>query len=130
DTEFKVMFINSFNEILMNAYEHGSLNIDLEQKGRLVQDDTYHDYLLNAEKDLAKKIIITLSLHEVNGKDYLMLTVADEGKGFDTSPLRELAPDFCSLNGRGIQMAQCSTDELFYNRAGNEVTLLKRMTRG
>ncbi|MBF0506812.1 MAG: PAS domain S-box protein, partial [Nitrospirae bacterium] len=128
DTEFKVMFINAFNEMLMNAYEHGSLNIDLEQKGRLVRDDTYQDYLLDAEKGLTKKIDITLSLQELNGEEYLMLTVTDEGKGFDTSPLRAWSPDFSSLNGRGIQMVLCSSDELFYNRAGNEVTLLKRLS--
>ncbi|MBF0507273.1 MAG: SpoIIE family protein phosphatase [Nitrospirae bacterium] len=128
DAGFKVIFISAFNEMLMNAYEHGSLNIDFEHKSRLVRDDTYQDYLLDVEKDIAKKIDITLSLHELNGNDYLMLTVTDEGKGFDTSPLRELVPNFCSVNGRGIQMAQCSTDELFYNRVGNEVTLLKRIS--
>ena len=130
DAEFKVMFINSFNEILMNAYEHGSLNIDLEQKGRLVQDDAYQDYLLKAEKVITRKIVITLSMHELNGNYYLMLTVTDEGEGFDTALLgkNKRECDTLAVNGRGIQIAQCLTDELFYNRVGNEVTLLKRIS--
>jgi hypothetical protein len=130
DAEFRVMFINAFNEIVMNAYEHGSLNIDLEQKGRLVQDDAYQDYLLKAEKVITRKIVITLSMHELNGNYYLMLTVTDEGEGFDTALLgkNKRECDTLAVNGRGIQIAQCLTDELFYNRVGNEVTLLKRIS--
>lgn len=131
DTQFKEMFINALNEIVMNAYEHGSLKVELEHKGRLVQDDTYQDYLLKAEKDSSRKINITLSLNEISGNEYLMLTVADEGEGFDTSILSKCRTecDFLSLNGCGVQMARCLTDELFYNRAGNEVTILKRIVR-
>lgn len=128
--EFRVMFINAFTEMLMNAYEHGNLNIDIELKNRLVKDGTYEDYLVNAERNAPKRIIISLSLQALNGKDYLMLTVTDEGKGFDTSLLKESGLDSRSMNGRGIKITQCFTDELFYNRVGNEVTLLKRMARG
>ncbi len=130
NAEFKVMFINAFNEIVVNAYEHGSLNIDQEQKGRLVQDDAYHDYLLRAEKEVTKRIDVTLSLHELNGNDYLMLTVTDEGEGFDTSLLgkNRMECDNPAISGRGVQMAKCLTDELFYNRAGNQVTVLKMIS--
>lgn len=128
--EFKVLFINGFSEIIMNAYEHGSLNIDSELKGRLVQDDTYNDYLMKTERDITKTITIVLALQELNGNDYLMLTVTDQGNGFDTSILRALECDYLNLNGRGIQMTTSFTDELFYNTICNEVTLLKKIVRG
>jgi len=54
----------------------------------------------------------------------------DEGNGFDTTVLRESVRDSLSLHGRGIELIQCSTDELFYNKVGNEVTLLKKIIRG
>ncbi len=45
--EFTALFINSFNEIVMNAYEHGNMNIDHNLKNELIKNDTYEEYLLS-----------------------------------------------------------------------------------
>lgn len=127
--DFIITFINSLTEILMNAYEHGNLSIDSQLKNMLLRDGDYEDYLLNAENEVNKKITIVLSLFTDEGKEFLMLRVADEGRGFDTNSLIENSSEDQRLNGRGIKIAQSFVDELYYNKTGNEVTLIRQLTR-
>ncbi len=83
------------------------------------------------EKQTDKKITVTLSLHEENGKEYLVLTTADEGPGFDMSVLE--GPDqgeTYKFNGRGIKITRRFVDSIFYNKTGNEATVIKQITGG
>jgi anti-sigma regulatory factor (Ser/Thr protein kinase) len=53
--------------------------------------------------------------------------VRDEGNGFDPSPyLSTTMPDADGATGRGIMLMRSVMDEVRYNAAGNEVTLIKR----
>jgi anti-sigma regulatory factor (Ser/Thr protein kinase) len=55
--------------------------------------------------------------------------VRDEGPGFDTSKLAALTaavPDAERDGGRGVVLMRTIMDEVRYNAAGNEVTLVKR----
>ncbi len=127
--DLKGAFVNSLTEVLMNAYEHGNLNIDLDLKNSLVREGNYEGYLLKTERETSKRITITLSLAEQDGEELLLLSVADEGPGFDTLLLQETDFDSHRLNGRGIRIARCLSDELFYNKKGNEVTVLKKIVK-
>jgi CheY-like chemotaxis protein len=129
--EFTALFINSFNEMLLNAYEHGNMNIDHNLKNELIKIDTYEEYILTKEKKTDKKITVTLSLHEENGKEFLVLTIADEGPGFDMSVLQwPDQADAYKFTGRGIKITRRFVDTIFYNRKGNEVTVIKQITGG
>ena len=59
-------------------------------------------------------------------KDRIMITVTDEGDGFDTSRLDEfLQPDRLSeTNQRGLMLMQCKADRISYNDKGNSVTII------
>lgn len=128
--DFKSMFINSLTEVLMNAYEHGNLNIDCTLKNLLTREGTYESYCRDSERENRKRITISLSLAEQEGEELLRLSVADEGCGFDPLSLQETNLDPCRISGRGIEIALRLSDELFYNRKGNEVTVLKKIDKG
>ncbi len=129
DAEFIVEFTNAFSEIVMNAYEHGSLGIGYMLKNRLVREDRYEEYLLDMEKGIDKKITVKISAFNENGRNFLMLRVSDEGQGFDTSIIKETVRDIELLHYRGIKIVKGLMDEIYYNDNGNEVTLFKGYAR-
>lgn len=127
DTFFVSEFITAVSEILMNAYEHGSLNIGFRSKQKLVRDGFYEEHLLRLEADVDKKIAAVVSLFEENEMQFIMAVVTDEGNGFDTSIIKESVRDIELLHYRGIKIAKGLVDEIYYIEKGNEVTLIKRM---
>ncbi len=127
--ESRTTLINSFVEILMNASSHGNLNIDSKLKNRLIKNGEYEDYLLNVQKDNDRKIRVNVSVCGDNLKEFLVIRVCDEGKGFDAALLHEGFLDASLLNGRGISIAKSFVDEIYYNKAGNEVTLIRQLMR-
>ena len=54
-------------------------------------------------------------------------TIRDEGSGFDTSlPRNPTLPDNIErYSGRGLLLMRMFMDEVLFNAAGNEVTLVK-----
>lgn len=125
DMEFIVEFTNAFSEIVMNAYEHGSLGIGYMLKNRLIRDGRYEEYLLDTEKAINKRIMVTIACFNESGRNFLMLRVSDEGQGFDTSIIKETVRDIELLHYRGIKIAKGLMDEMHYNDRGNEATLFK-----
>ncbi|WP_040335826.1 response regulator [Candidatus Magnetobacterium casense] len=130
------LFINSFSEIIMNAYEHGSLELDFELKHELTSKGTYESYLTDKQKDTDRKIIVELNIIHTpgfsgssGGGDFLLATITDEGKGFDVSKLSTLNVDNHLLCGRGIKVAKNTSDVLLYNRAGNQALLMKTLIK-
>ncbi|KJU81791.1 response regulator receiver protein [Candidatus Magnetobacterium bavaricum] len=132
------LFISALSEIIMNAYEHGSLDLDLQLKQELTSQGTYESYLMEKQKNTDKKIMVDLNIiHGRSGlhpqtpepADFLMATVTDEGKGFDVSNLSTLNVDNHLLCGRGIKVAKNTSDVLLYNRAGNQAVLIKTLIK-
>jgi CheY-like chemotaxis protein len=61
-------------------------------------------------------------------REGITVVVTDDGSGFDAaaSANREENVDFDTLFGRGLLIMRTFMDEIRYNAAGNEVTLIKR----
>ena len=57
--------------------------------------------------------------------------VRDEGKGFDYRQLPDPTrpENIFNASGRGILLIQCYMDEVSWNEPGNEITLLKKLTK-
>ena len=93
--EFKM----GLHEILANAIEHGN------------------------HLDITKKV----GLKVFAAKGYIRIIIKDEGLGFDTEEklARTLVDAGCQGRGRGIIIAQSIFDQIYYNRKGNEVCLIK-----
>ncbi len=109
-------------ELLINAVEHGNLELAFADKTRLMQE---RRLLAEVQERLERpefrdRTAVATLLREPGG---LTLTVEDEGPGFDWLPYLELAPDRAfHTHGRGIAMARAlSFDEITYAGRGNRV---------
>lgn len=109
-------------EMLMNAYEHGNLGIDMETKHKMIRDNTYEQFLSSAEKECRKKINLKYGLYETSGKKILGVTVTDEGEGFSINISNRALENMDYYCGRGIILSNTFVDVLYYNMKGNEAS--------
>jgi len=128
----KTGLLLALNEIVLNAFEHGNLGITGENKGKMLKDGTYEEYVqtLETDKTLCEKTITVRSfLGEKGGcgSRLMKIQVDDEGTGFnveDTFKLLHLE-DISAFRGRGIPMSMEFTDGLFYSGGGAKAVMLK-----
>ena len=109
-------------ELLINAIEHGNLEIDYAQKTKLIeakqwQQEIARRYTQTPYKDRFVKIVVD----EID--NYYVITIEDQGAGFDwlhyTNVLGEVSEE---KHGRGILIAQMiSFQQLEYLGKGNKV---------
>tara|TARA_R110002126_G_scaffold279836_1_gene426871 strand:+ start:6167 stop:7111 length:945 start_codon:yes stop_codon:yes gene_type:complete len=119
------------SSLLVNAIEHGNLEIGYEMKSELLRDRNWHDEVdtrqsRNAHKD--QKVHVTLFQND----DETRVTIRDEGGGFTWQDYMEIDPSRAlHTHGRGIAQAnKISFDELIYNKKGNEVTAISKKGSG
>ena len=109
-------------ELLLNAIEHGNLEIGFEEKTTLIRKFMWHEEIarrVSSPKFAHKKVHIQLT-HDVHE---CKLTISDEGKGFPWQEFIGQQIDDTRPNGRGLCIAYSSPfDYLRFNARGNEVT--------
>ncbi|MCA9025337.1 MAG: response regulator [Planctomycetaceae bacterium] len=114
----------ALEEALENAYFHGNLEVssvigyDLSQYSAVAAERLLQ--LPYRDRRIHLDVLID--------RDQAQFTVTDEGPGFDLDAvLKSLDPvSEESHPGRGITLMRSIMDEVRYNSAGNEVTLIKR----
>ncbi|MGE3318048.1 MAG: response regulator [Candidatus Berkiella sp.] len=116
------------SEILVNAIEHGNLNISYEEKSELNLKSQWKDEIekrLNMPEYKDKAVTINFA----KKKDEIILSVQDEGEGFDYKRYMEFDPSRSTHNhGRGIAFANnISFDRLEYVGTGNQVNCIVRL---
>ncbi len=130
-TQTEVVSIRmSLREILINAIEHGNLEISFEEKTQAVTEARQLELIQERQKDenLQNRHV---HIDYLLTSDMLIYRVRDQGRGFDHKKF--FAKNINSANeqglghGRGIKMAFHSFDRVNYNEAGNEVTLIKHL---
>ena len=122
------LFVNRYllvlHELLMNAFEHGSLGVDRFGKDAMIQDDCYDAYL--AKSACEKQISITLCIIEDRCGQILSTTIKDQGKGFDTRDIERYGIKGSSTlaNGRGIMLSKSIADEITFSDHGSSVEFM------
>ena len=115
-----------FTEMIMNAYEHGNLQISNEQKKKLLLEGKFENELRQRELSYGKKEMKINYLIYTEGKGKcLKFDIEDEGEGFDTKIFKKLIFDTSSVNGRGFKIAKKMVDAIYYSPKGNHVILHK-----
>ncbi|MBF0527347.1 MAG: response regulator [Deltaproteobacteria bacterium] len=118
-------------EIILNAMEHGNLEINFDEKTRLIETNTYLDAITERKCYAAFKSRTVKVISHIN-RTRIKVVVKDNGPGFDwrskIGELEEMDPMELLNHGRGILLARINFDEIRYNDAGNVVTLIKRAT--
>lgn len=125
----KLQFLRiGLREIIINAIEHGNLEIKYEEKTNALMNDTYRKLIEERRNDPAnadKKVIIEYQIEP----DRAIFKITDQGKGFDHKSA--LNKDVSEQNnegiphGRGILMSKGIFNEIKYNNTGNQVLLTK-----
>ncbi len=115
-------YVIAFNELYMNAFEHGNLNIDAKNKHLLISEGTYMDELDRLSKNNDKKIDVTIREIWYLNRNYLYITIKDEGNGFDTDVLKDIHTGTKRYNGRGVYMSKRNTLGVYYNKKANSVS--------
>ncbi|MCE9596571.1 MAG: response regulator [Spirochaetia bacterium] len=113
------------HELLINAVEHGNLNISHEEKSALLEQQALGDEI----RARLKKPEYSSRRAEISFKrkaDRLEFEIRDQGRGFDFRKYLSLSPDRAfSSHGRGIALARnLCFDSLEYSEPGNRVTAI------
>ena len=104
-----------FEELFMNAYEHGNLGIDKQLKAELLKKSKYLATLKEIEKESNKKIEVAV-YKLINSATYIGVEICDEGEGFNIEKIKNI--NINGVNGRGILMSNKNAD-IYYNKKGN-----------
>ena len=109
-----------FNELILNAFEHGVLGIDANKKQQLMESGAYENYIEDVQEQVHEKLQVTLSFYD---NHLQKITIKDNGSGFDFESLMESEPlvEEGFFQGRGLIMARTLSSALFYRNSGNEV---------
>jgi DNA-binding response OmpR family regulator/anti-sigma regulatory factor (Ser/Thr protein kinase) len=115
----------AFHEALVNALEHGCLELDSSLKGDLFAEQdafatTLHERLADphfAERRIEVALTVTPERFEA--------TITDEGPGFDTSTVSRFTDGSLGKQcGRGLAMIHLVMDEVSHNAKGNQIRLV------
>jgi two-component system, cell cycle response regulator len=109
-------------ELMINAIEHGNLEVGYEGKSILVASGKWREEVeqrLNSKQYSHRTATATV----MRKSDGVYLTIEDMGSGFAWEQYMQLDPKRVGDNhGRGIALANSTSfDKLVYNKAGNKV---------
>jgi hypothetical protein len=108
-------------ELMVNAVEHGNLDISFKEKTALLENDGVADEIKKRlADDKYKSRSAILEVQELG--DEIVVMVSDEGKGFNwKSYLDADIPSAHKLHGRGIPLSLAFCKTLTYIGNGNKV---------
>jgi len=123
----------AFTEVLVNALEHGNLELPSQTKGTdLAGKNPFEELREKRLKDPAfsqRSLFVTFEAD----LDVFSLTVRDEGPGFDWKKYFHKSKQDNSVNtdhfGRGFKIIKHISDEIHFNEKGNMITIIKNNHR-
>jgi DNA-binding response OmpR family regulator len=118
---------SALQELVMNAVEHGCLELHYHDKIEAVAKDQYDELIQRRQQD-ARFRDRRVSIRAIYDKRQQILTyqIADEGKGFNWKSRMNSVFEVCSTgdaSGRGVFLARSFFPDIAYNDRGNEVML-------
>ena len=118
----------ALREMIINAIEHGNLEIGFDEKTRAMMRGNYIRFITSRQKDpqyINRKVNIWYSV----APDRVTYRIKDEGEGFDHRRIMSRDPELFSeeflSHGRGLLMAMDIFDSIEYNEEGNDVLMIK-----
>ena len=117
--------ITGISELLINAIEHGNLQIGYKEKSDLKKQGIWREEI-ERRLQLPQHADKSANVSYCRNGSSIKITISDNGKGFDWKNFLEFSPERAFDNhGRGIAMARLmSFDDLQYNEIGNKVTAI------
>jgi CheY-like chemotaxis protein/anti-sigma regulatory factor (Ser/Thr protein kinase) len=115
----------ALEEAMLNAYYHGNLELGPR---RAAPDREAYVQLANQRSYEAPYRQRRIRVHAQINRNEAVFVISDDGKGFDqaTTAAHTDLSESEHAPGRGINLMCSIMDEVTFNEAGNEVTLIKR----
>ena len=132
--ESDVMMIKmGLNEMIVNAMEHGNLNVTFDEKTKAQEEGRLFDFM-SERRQLPeyseKKVLIDYFFDETK----VIYRITDMGPGFDYQKIMDRVKNEVNQqslsHGRGIIMTQAVFDRVEYNNKGNQVLMMKEFNKG
>lgn len=120
----------AYHEALVNALEHGNLEMDSSLKDDLFSvKDTYATLLQERRQDPEYASRTIEVLMEATPERYEVV-ITDSGKGFNTRKVSRVSDETLARQcGRGLAMIHMVMDEVGHNAKGNQIRMvLKKKT--
>ncbi len=113
-------------ELIVNAVEHGSLEILYQEKHEALTVDRFDTLIAERRRHprFAKRRVVVQASYDKPHRR-LRYAIMDEGKGFAWNRFLAKAEQSCDsrdANGRGVFLAKAFFPDLAYNERGTEVT--------
>jgi PAS domain-containing protein len=128
DEEEARFLASCLREIVINAVEHGNLRIGFDEKSVSMREGRYFELLQERRMDPRYRTLRVVVEYSVSAAR-ATFRVTDEGSGFDHRKYAKGMgdePDMELLeHGRGLFITMNAFDKVFFNEAGNQVTLVK-----
>ncbi|MCP4136706.1 MAG: PAS domain-containing protein [bacterium] len=123
----------ALREIIINAIEHGNLEINFEEKTAAQIEDRYFELVSERQND-SRYANRQVSIDYTVNNEKAVYYVTDEGNGFNhkefiTNAAAEANRELLA-HGRGLAMAKSIFDEIEFNEKGNRVMLVKNFPGG
>jgi len=118
----------ALREVIINAIEHGNLNISFEEKSAAIIEERYFALIHERQKapeSRDKRVTIEYSINS----EKITYIISDEGEGFEHNEYLQTAASSVNSDlmphGRGLFMTRNIFDEVTFNDKGNTVILIK-----
>lgn len=111
-------------ELIINAIEHGNLNISFEEKSTAILNGTFDDLVKQRLSDTRyKNKSVAIQFHQEPEFDEWF--IKDEGNGFDPCEISTIVgeSELQQIHGRGILISRFQFDEVEYSENGTKVRL-------
>ena len=122
----------SLVEIIINAIEHGNLEISNQEKSEMLLSENYFEYITSRQSNPAyrnREVVIDFDITP----EKAVYTISDDGRGFEHKSFLNIEIAGIGADpkphGRGLYMSRKIFDEVRFNEAGNSVTLVKKFKR-
>ncbi|MDC7227727.1 MAG: ATP-binding protein [Spirochaetales bacterium] len=124
-----VMMIKmGLNEMIVNAMEHGNLNVTFDEKTKAQAEGRLFDYM-SERRQLPENRDKKVSIDYFFDEKKVIYRITDMGPGFDYEHIMNKVQNEVNQqelqHGRGIIMTQAVFDKVEYNKKGNQVLLMK-----
>ncbi len=114
----------SLQEALSNAIHHGNLELDSEL--RQVDEANYYE-LANLRRSQSPYADRKVYVQALLSRSELKFVITDEGPGFNTKKVLDPTAEVNleRIGGRGLLLISSFMDDVYYNDAGNQITMIK-----
>ncbi|WP_183359685.1 SpoIIE family protein phosphatase [Geomonas limicola] len=117
------------SEALTNAFEHGCLGLERDEKQRLVESGDFEALLSELPLPPGARISLKATLWRGAQQPLLLIEVLDSGPGIPAAALYAGCAQK-SLSGRGLAMIGRLCDSLFTGGPGGHLFILKTLDQG